>query len=200
MFKHDVVISEILSNKYCRNCILLNSFEHIKARNETLKLNIKYVPKQIKVLLIAESPPESFIRDKHAYFYANPQGKIAYGSLGYYIASALFKDKFPTKQAFFQKLMANGIYFIDAVKRPINKLSKADKAKAIKSCSTILNAEVHSLRFNKAVFIGKNSFKAVRRHIVLDFNYTVIPLPFRSLKNVEGFREGLIKAVGFHEI
>ena len=71
--------------------------------------------------------------------------------------------------------------------------------KAIKSCSTILNAEIHSLKFNKAVFMGKSSFKAFKSHIVLGFNYEVIPLPFGSFKNVEGFREGLVKAVGFRE-
>jgi hypothetical protein len=188
------IILHVLSNKYCSGCPLFESKEHIYVRNETLKMNAKYIPETIKILFVAESPPWAFTNDRTAYFYA-PGEKIAHGGLGYYMIPILFKEKIITKEQFLQKFKESGFCLIDMVKCPINKLTKVEKEKAIKSCAKYLNEELHSLNFGKAIFIGKSSFRIIKNHLNLDFNYAVIPLPFGSNKNVEGFKEGLKRAL-----
>lgn len=188
----NALVLEILSNKYCGQCILFNSKEHIAVRNKTIEMNAKYAPEKIKILFVAESPPWAFVKDKHSYFYA--PGQLKHGGLSYPIISVLFKEKFYTKEHFLQKFMKEGFYLIDMVKCPINKLTKGEKEKAIKSCAKYLNEELHSLNFEKAIFVGKSSFKIVKNHLNLDFNYTAIPF-LRFKKNVEGFKEGLKKAL-----
>jgi len=188
----DALVLETLSNKHCGPCILFKSREHIGVRDETVKMNAKYVPEKIKILFIAESPPWDFVKDKRSYFYA--PGQIQYGGLSYHIMSVLFKEKFYIKEHFLQKFVKSGFYLIDMVKCPINKLTKREKEKAFESCAKYLNEELHSLNFEKAIFVGKSSFKIVKNHLNLDFNYAVIPFP-RFKKNVEGFKEGLKKAL-----
>jgi len=187
------LVLEILSNKYCGQCILFGSREHIAVRNETIKMNARYVPETIKILFVAESPPWDFVKDKHSYFYA--PGQVEHGGLSYHIVSVLFEEKFHTKEHFLQKFMEEGLYLIDMVKCPINKLTKEEKKKAIRSCAKYLNEELHSLNFEKAIFMGKSSFKIVKSYLNSDFNYAVIPLPFGSNKNVECFKDGLKKAL-----
>ena len=149
-----VVILNVLSNKYCSECFLFKSKEHVYVRNETLKMNAKYIPETIKILFVAESPPWAFTNDRTAYFYASGE-KIAYGGLGYYMIPILFDEKITTKEQFLQKFKESGFYLIDMVKCPINKLSKKEKKEAIKHCAKYLDVELHSLTFQKAVFIGK---------------------------------------------
>lgn len=185
-------VSEILSNKYCRQCILFNRREHISVRNETIKMNAKHAPEKIKILFVAESPPWDFMKDRHSYFYA--PGQVKQKGLFYHVMSVLFDEKFFTKEQFLQKFVKSGFYLIDMVKCPVNKLTKKEKEKAIKSCAKYLDEEIRSLNFEKAIFIGKNSFKIVKNCLNLDINYDSLPFP-RFKKNVEEFKEGLKKAL-----
>lgn len=186
------VVLDVLSNKHCEKCFLFKSEKHIDVRNKTIKINAKYVPEKIEILFVAESPPWSFVKDKHAYFYAS--GKMKRGGLSYHIMSVLFKERFPTKGHFLQKFMEKGLYLIDMVKCPINKLPREKKKEAIKHCAKYLNEELHLLNFKKVIFMGKSSFKTVKNYLNLDFNYAVISLPFGSDKNIQDFRRGLTKA------
>lgn len=189
------IILPVLSNKYCLGCPLSESKEHIYVRNETLKMNAKYVPENLRILFVAESPPWAFTNDRTAYFYASGE-KIAYGGLGYYMIPILFDEKITTKEQFLQKFRESGFYLIDMVKCPINKLSKKEKKEAIKHCAKYLDVELHSLTFKKAAFIGKTSFKAIKKHLSLNFPHCVIPLPYGSNRNVQGFKKGLMEALG----
>ena len=190
------IILHVLSNKYCSWCPLFESKEHIYVRNETLKMNAKYIPETIKILFVAESPPWAFTNDKTAYFYAPTAEKIAYGGLGYYMIPILFKEKIITKEQFLQRFKESGFYLIDMVKCPINKLSKRGKEEAIKCCAKYLNEQLQLLNFKEAIFIGKTSFKAIKKFLSLNFPYHVIALPYgRSNKNVEEFKKGLMEAL-----
>lgn len=112
--------------------------------------------------------------------------------------SVLFKEEmkeYPkyTKEYFLKRFKEKrGFYLIDMVKCPINKLPKKEKRKAIESCSKYLNKELNSLDFQKVIFIGKGTFKKVKKYLNLDFDYAVIPLPFYG-KNVQIFRTELTK-------
>lgn len=181
--------SEVLTNKYCAECVLFKRKEYISVRNETIAMNSKYFPKgERKVLFVAESPPWAFSRDKASYFYA-PEG---YSRLAYYMSCVLFGRKFNLKRDFLQKFMDNGFYLIDAVKCPINNLkTKSEKKEAVKFCAKYLNDEFQTLSFAKVLFIGKGTFKILEKYAVLPSNRNVIPLPFHSKKNVDGFKKGL---------
>jgi len=189
------IILHVLSNKYCSWCPLFESKEHIYVRNETLKMNVKCVPETIKILFVAESPPWAFTNDRMAYFYASGE-KIAYGGLGYYMIPILFKEKITTKEQFLQKFKESGFYLIDMVKYPINKLSKREKEEAINYCAKYLNEELQLLNCKEAIFIGKTSFKVIKKFLSLNFPYRVIALPYgRSNKNVKEFKKGLVEAL-----
>lgn len=187
----NAVVLDVFNNTHCKECFLFKSKEHVDVRNETLKMNAKCVPETIKILFVAESPPWAFTNDRTAYFYASGE-KIAYGGLGYYMIPILFKEKITTKEQFLQKFKESGFYLIDMVKCPINKLSREKKKEAIKSCAKYLNEELHSLNFEKVVFMGKGSFKIVKSRLNLNFYYAVISLPFGSYKNVQAFKRGLM--------
>ncbi|WXG41347.1 MAG: uracil-DNA glycosylase family protein [Candidatus Freyarchaeum deiterrae] len=181
----------------CNGCILSERKDYIDVRDETLKINAKYVPNEkIKILFVAESPTISFLRDKNRYFYA--PGQIRYGGLFYQMMYVLFEEEMKecskfTKEHFLDRFkMEKGFYLIDMVKCPINKLLRKEKRKAIESCSKYLNKELNSLSFQKVIFIGKSSFKEVKAYLDLNFNYVVIPLPFGpNNKNVQNFRKEL---------
>lgn len=190
----DKMLLDVLNGKYCAQCPLLRSQDHLLVRNQTIELNSKYVPKkEIELLLVAESPPWAFLQDKHSYFYA--PGPIKYGTLSYHISSVLFKEAIREKEDFLQRFRAGGLYLLDVVKCPINKLTKDKKREAVRACSKYLNDELHTLKPKKVVFIGKGSFKIARDQIKLDFDPSVIPLPFGSQRNVEKFRKGLHEAM-----
>ena len=189
------IILEILGNKYCKGCILNKRDDYITVRNETIKINTKYVLDKIRILFVAESPPMGFLRDLGRYFYA--PGEVKYGGLFYHMMSALYENEMKaglksSKERFLERFKGKGFYLIDMVKCPVDKLPKREKRKAIVSCSKYLNKELGSLYFEKAIFIGKGSFKDVKAHLDLSFDYSVIPLPFGADRNVQRFREGLI--------
>jgi len=189
------VISEILSDKHCERCTLNKSKNHIFVRNETISLNQDYHREEIDLLFVAESPPMAYLKDHSKYFYAS--GQVKRSGLFYHMMSVLFKNEMKkhskhNKEHFLKKFRNESrFYLVDMVKCPINKLFKKEKRKPIKSCSRYLNKELHTLDFQRAVFIGKSSFKEARKHLDLDFNYAVISLPFGSNKNVQDFREEL---------
>jgi len=183
-------VLNVLSNKYCEQCAVYKSKEHIAVRNETIALNSKHFPEgSIRLLFVAESPPMAFAQNKTSYFYAN--GPMKYGKLSYRMMSVLFRQKFDRKEDFLREFMKE-FYLVDMVKCPIDKLdSKNEKEDAIKHCAKYLNEELHSLKFQKAVFVGKGSFGIAKSFLDLKFSYDVISLPFGSDKNVKNFENGL---------
>jgi len=49
---------------------------------------------------------------------------------------------------------------------------------------------------SKVLFIGKGTFRILQKRASLPFDYDVVPLPFVSKRNIEGFREELRRALG----
>jgi len=74
--------------------------------------------------------------------------------------------------------------------RPINV------RKAARNCAKYLDEELHSLKFEMAIFMGKTTFKLVKGLLKLDFPYRVVPLPFRS---VTSFKKELEKALQLYQ-
>jgi len=189
------VIPRVLSNVYCRGCPIFENYVcRVGARNKALELNNRYVPDTIKILFVAESPPRAFIRDDRAYFYAS--GSERRNSIAYHMNQVLFRAE--SKEEFLKKFKENGFYLIDMVKCPLGSLSMKERLQTIECCAKYLNEELHTLKFEKVVFIGKGTFKILERKrlLTLDPPPPVLPLPFGSSINVKNFKEGLAKMVG----
>ena len=77
------VIQRVCDNVHCKDCLIYEHEDRVKARDEALDLNERYVPDKIKVLFIAESSPRAFIRDRKAYFYASGPERV--NSVAYHI-------------------------------------------------------------------------------------------------------------------
>jgi len=187
------VIQRVRSNVHCRGCPLYDDkryADRLKARDETLELNGKHVPDKITVLFIAESPPEAFIWDRRAYFYASGPERV--NSIAYHIDQVLFRSR--DKDEFFKRFRECGFYLIDIIKCPIGGLSEDVKRRAARKCVDYLKEELRELKFKKAIFIGKKTFNEIKGHLTLNFPYELLPLPFRSKENVERFREGVARA------
>jgi hypothetical protein len=182
------VIQRVRGNVHCRGCPLYENemyADRLKARDETLELNEKHVPDKITVLFIAESPPEAFIRDRRAYFYASGPERV--NSIAYHIDQVLFRSR--NKDEFFKRFRECGFYLIDMIKCPIGGLPEDVKRRAARKCVDYLKEELRELKFEKAIFIGKKTFKEIKGYLTLNFSYELLPLPFRSKENVERFRE-----------
>jgi len=54
------IIPEILENRYCQRCPLIEDSKLITTRNRSLEVKKHYFPRKIKALLVAESPPTRF--------------------------------------------------------------------------------------------------------------------------------------------
>jgi hypothetical protein len=187
------VIQRVRSNVHCRGCPLYNNkryADRLKARDETLELNEKHVPDKITVLFIAESPPEAFIWNRRAYFYASGPERV--NSIAYHIDQVLFRSR--NKDEFFKRFKECGFYLIDMIKCPIGGLPEDVKRRAARKCVDYLKEELRELKFEKAIFIGKTTFNEIKDYLTLDFPYKLLPLPFRSKDNVERFREGVARA------
>lgn len=183
----------VLGNKYCAVCPLSKSPEHLGVRNQTVPMNARYFPKAaIKLLLVAESPPMAFAKNRTSYFYA-PK-KMKESKLAYHTMCALFNTQFLTKEQFLEEFSKEN-YLIDMVKCPINKLENKDKREPLLCCAKYLNEELHALNFKKALLIGKTSYSVISSRLDLqNLNYEVIPLPYHSKRNIEEFRRRLAQA------
>jgi hypothetical protein len=132
------------------------------------------------------------------YFYA--PGKILYGTLFYFTMCVLFGKEMKcyktlNKEYFLEKFRSEGFFLIDMVKCPIDKLLKSEKMKAIESCAKYLERELHSLKFGRAIVIGKGSFKIVSERLDVGFTPVILPLPFGSRRNAESYMAALKRAV-----
>jgi hypothetical protein len=76
---------------------------------------------------------------------------------------------------------------------PNGGLPEDVKRRAARKCVEYLKEELRELKFEKAIFIGKTTFNEIRGYLTLNFPYELLPLPFRSERNVVEFREGIAR-------
>ena len=95
------------------------------------ELRERYKPREIKCLLIAESPPRS--EDKR-FFYNPDQEK--YDFLFKSVMEAIFpdfkKNRKGQKHRYLQRFKEQGFYLIDAVDTPINDRKRRERNKIIR--------------------------------------------------------------------
>ena len=79
------------------------------------------------------------------------------------------------KDEFLKKFEEGGYYLIDMVKCPMYGLLSEERRKVAKNCAKYLDEELHSLKFEMAIFIGKTIFKLVKGLLKLDFPLSCCP-------------------------
>lgn len=148
------------------------------------RLRERYKPARIKVLFVAESPPESS-DDKARFFYNPSQERWDY------MYRAVMQAVFPEfeyrpgeKDNWLRKFQEQGYYLIDATDRPVNHLSSAERRCELNAAVEGKLSEIRGLVASSTpiILIKKNIFAAFRQPL-RDACYNVIHesfLPFPS--------------------
>jgi hypothetical protein len=170
------------------------------------RLREHFKPERVKVLFVAESPPESNEdKDKVRFFFNPDQERWDY------MYRAVMQAVFPEfeyrpgeKKDWLYKFKEQGYYLIDATDRPVNRLSSAERRSELKSAVQGKLDEIRMLiaPTTPIVLVKKNIFVAFNRPL-RDAGFNVIHasfLPFPShghqARFVEACRECLRRARG----
>jgi hypothetical protein len=168
------------------------------------RLRERYRPERIKVLFVAESPPES--SDDEVRFFYNPRQER-----WDHMYRAVMKAVFPEfeyrpgeKDNWLRKFEEHGYYLIDATDLPVNRISLAERRRKLAAAVEGKLSEIRRLVVPSTpiVLVKKNIFAAFHRPL-RDAGYNVIhesPLPFPShghqARFVEACRTCLREAQG----
>lgn len=149
------------------------------------RLRNRYKPARVRLLFVAESPPES-ADDKEVRFFYNPRVER-----WDYLYRAVMKAVFPNfeyhpdeKDQWLRTFRQHGYYLIDATDRPVNRCSPAERSRRMEAALTKKLREIAGLvsPTTPIILIKKNVF-AVFSGPLRDAGYNVIHpsfLPFPS--------------------
>ena len=173
----------------------------------------RYRPEKVRVLLLAESPPAFTTEDKKAYFYfeENPGGDILFATVIKAVLSKTYrKRQGPSKTELLRELQAEGIWLIDAVEYPINKIGDKPRSDAKRRC--LIDKESADL-FKRLALVGKSAEMSIV--LIKNLVYQCLAEPIRNLgyhvpqtmpigfpryyrdpKTIEGIQSALAKCRG----
>lgn len=140
------------------------------AKDIYASMALKFKPDKVKTLLLAESPPQ--ISDNTAvsqikYFYnvdyINNQRDILLRETAKVILqnNTLAITSKEAKLATLNALKAEGVYLLDAVKYPINKIDKKLRKQAIQAGVPDLMAKITTLQPEKIIIVMKSVYDLV---------------------------------------
>lgn len=162
------------------------------------ELRQQYRPARLRVLLIAESPPDPGAGERR-FFYAP---RLTIDNLYRGVAQALYGERsdidVSDKAAVLERLREDGFWVIDAVEEPINKLAAAARARAIAEAVPSLVERCGELAPECGVIIchGKvyaAAAPALRRAGVRVLHEEPLPFPLGNWRRqfVDGFQHAL---------
>lgn len=165
------------------------------------ELRRQYRPAQLRVLLIAESPPDPGAGERR-FFYAP---RLTIDNLYRGVAQALYGDRsdidVSDKLGVLERLREDGFWLIDAVDKPINKLAAAARARAISEAVPSLVERCGELAPDHGVIIchGKvyaAAAPALRRAGVRVLHDEPLPFPLGNWRRqfVDGFQRAVATA------
>lgn len=168
-------------------------------------LREQYRPFRLKVLLIAESPPDPGAGERR-FFYLP---RLTIDNLYRGVAEALYGERsdidVSDKAGVLERFRADGFWLIDAVDEPINKRSGAARARAIAKAVPSLVERCRELAPERGVIIchGKvyaAAGAALRQAGVRVLHEEPLPFPLGNWRRqfVEGFRRAVAEAEGSH--
>lgn len=164
-----------------------------------------YRPARLRILLIGESPPDPGAGERR--FFYSPTLKM--DNLYRGVAEAVYGERSDVnlmdKPAVLERLMEDGFWLIDAVQEPVNKLSSAARARAIKAAVPDLVDRCRELAPEKGVIICHGKVYAATASALREAGVLVLddqPLPFPlgnwRAKFVAGFRNALDRAAAMN--
>jgi hypothetical protein len=167
----------------------------------------KYMPEQIRVLFIAESPPAFKTEEKRSYFYFenNPGGDVLFATI---VKAKYGKDYYKNaedKKRLLNKLKKDGIFLMDAVSFPINrdenwaKRSNKEREKIIKKQIPNLLKELDKLKLRKKItsntkiiLIKETTYNTIRS-VLYEKGYKVLNKKHIGFPSYHGDRNFIAK-------
>ena len=155
------------------------------------QLRENYKPRSVKVLIVAESPPDSKMEEVR--FFYNPKQER-----WDYLFRSIMKVVFPDfvfrsgeKECWLQRFKSAGYYLIDATDQPINHLPPAQRSRIIDSSFSDKLLEIKSLVKKKTpmILVKKNVFTLLNARL-RNAGYNVIHdtfLPFPAYGHQKKF-------------
>lgn len=157
---------------------------------EFISLRNKYIPSELKVVFVLESPPEG-----HGYFY-NPKGKVS---------EVLFKAFMKllnfcpiTKEEGLKKLMDNGWLLVNPIYKPVNKLPDKEANKLILDNYSNFKKDLISLGVNKdtSIILVKSNICKLLELPLKDDGFNVINnslvIPFPLHYHLNNFNDKIL--------
>lgn len=172
----------------------LEEWRTLRQRNRHLFR--RFVPGDVRLLFVAESPPVS-----GCYFYRVPE----WSQRG--VPSALFWEtvralgiapqgprQYGRKEEYLLAFAARGLAIVDAARCPVNQLRDGEARRVILNCSRFLKAELSTLRPAHIVVIKKTNEVLLSHLDVWGWGERLVsrqPLAFPVAGNQGRFREGI---------
>lgn len=162
------------------------------------RLREQYRPQRLRVLLIAESPPDP--GSGHLRFFYAP--RLAIDNLYRSVALAIYGESvrplLADKPRVLRRLTADGFWLIDAVDTPVNKLRPSERAVAIRKSLPDLLERCRVLAPERGVITCKKNIydevaPTLRAAGVAVLNTRPLPFPLGNTREdfVRGFHEAL---------
>ncbi len=169
------------------------------------ELSLKFMPSEIRYLLIGESPPFRPPNERLRYFYnleSASGGQILLSSVSY----SFFRQKFyvgrDDKENFLQRLSKEGVFLVDAVYEPINQIKDQRMRRSkIEEYYPQIKRNIVGLPLKnstKILLIHRNVIKAIGQRLRDDFQgqgYIFYDIGFPSYYNDEKFRAKIKRAI-----
>ncbi|MCZ7603140.1 MAG: hypothetical protein M5R37_09740 [Melioribacteraceae bacterium] len=177
----------------CNKCLELG-IDYTQTRIENYNFAYSYIPKEIELLWIVESPPHSY---PPRYFYRPELTRFdsLFREIMKVLDIHLFQDKVSSLKSFQEK----GHFLIDSIKCPSDKSNSHLKPNMMINCSELLAQEILNLTPNKIIIIKADVYAPVKETIRLmddrsgtDYTDKIInntSIPFPGSGQQKRFRE-----------
>ncbi len=163
------------------------------------ELAIRFLPDEIRYLLVGESPPFTPPDKELRYFYNYKNsrgGQILLSSVSYAFLNRKFCVGRDDKEEYLRRLQKNQIFLLDATYDPINQIKhKKLRRSKIKRAYPQLKKDINALPLQenaKILLIHSNVIRAVGQKLREDFDnhgYRLYDIGFPSYYNDENFKE-----------
>lgn len=163
----------------------------------------KFIPDEIRYLLIAESPPHTPVGERLRYFYNynnSSRSQILLSSVAFTFLARKFNAQQDNKKQFLTDIAEKGVFLIDATYEPINRIEvEQDRLKKIKQDYGKLKKNILSLPLRddtKFLLVHNNVIKAIGDKLSADFgNYEINDIGFPSYYHDRRFKKKILDAI-----
>lgn len=165
----------------------------------------RFLPDEIRCLLIGESPPFTLPNEELKYFYNYKNtrgGQMLVSSVSYSFLGQKFYVDRDGKEDFLRRLQSEGVFLLDAVYDPINQIKDDELRRSkIKAHYQQLKKNIRTLPLldnAKMLLIHGNVIEAIGQRLRIDFengDHRVYDIGFPSYYNDENFREKIKRAL-----